>query len=90
MTLKESEIKIDLEDIISRLAETRNNALEMRESNEMGLQFGDFESDYEEDMESMEAAIFEFGTFIDEIIQVIGEELDNLRNIVEKIDSARS
>lgn len=93
MILKKKEMKRDLEEIISRLEEIRNNALDMRESNEMGLQSRDHEIDYdenygnyEEDIESLEAAIFEFGNFIDGIIQVMGEEIENLRSLVEKVD----
>jgi len=86
MTKKQKEIKIEMEEIVSRLEETRNNALEMRESNEMGLHGSDFNGDYMEDAENVESALFEFGSFIDEIIQIIGEEIENLRNIIEKLD----
>ena len=89
MVTKEKEIKLELEEIIIRLEETRNNALEMRESNEMGLQVNEFNGNYEEDMESVESAFFEFGNFIDEIIQVISEELDNLRNLLERMDGPK-
>ena len=89
MTEREKEIKIELEDIISRLEESRNNAMETRESNEMGLQGGDFDFDYVEDAENVESALFEFNSLIDEMIQIMGEEIENLRNIVEKIDIAR-
>ncbi len=90
ITLKKEEIKTDLEEIINRLEETRNNALDMRESNDMGLQSRDYEGEYEErceeDVERMEAAIFAFGNFIDGIIQLMGEEIENLRSLVEKVD----
>lgn len=94
MTSRKEEIKTDLEEIISRLEETRNSALDMRESNEMGLQSRDYEEgyeegyegNYEEDVESMEAVIFEFGGFIDGLIQLMGEEIENLRSLIEKVD----
>ena len=93
LSLKE-EIKTDLEEIIGRLEETRNSALDMRESNEMGLQSRDYEADYdehyeknfEEDMESLESAIFELQNFADGIIQFVGEEIENLRSLIEKVD----
>ena len=93
LSLKE-EIKTDLEEIIGRLEETRNSALDMRESNEMGLQSRDYEADYdehheinyEEDVESLESAIFELQNFADGIIQFVGEEIENLRSLVEKVD----
>jgi hypothetical protein len=93
LSIKE-EIKTDLEEIISRLEETRYSALDMRESNEMGLQSRDYEADYdehyeknyEEDVESLESAIFELQSFIDGIIQFVGEEIENLRSLVEKVD----
>jgi hypothetical protein len=90
----EEEIRTDLEEIIGRLEETRNSALDMRESNEVGLQSRDYEADYdehyennyEEDVESLESAIFELQNFVDGIIQFVGEEIENLRNLVEKVD----
>jgi hypothetical protein len=83
----ENEIKIELEDIIGRLEETRNNALEMRNSDEMGMEEKDFDGVYADDLENMESSIFQFESFIDDIIQIIGEEIENLRNLVEKLDS---
>jgi hypothetical protein len=93
ISIKE-EIKTDLEEIINRLEEIRNSALDMRESHEIGLQSRDYEKDYdehfeendEEDVESLEAAIFEFGIFVDGIIQLMGEEIEYLRSLVEKVD----
>jgi hypothetical protein len=93
ISIKE-EIKTDLEEIIGRLEETRYGALDMRESNEMGLQSRDYEADYdehyeknyEEDVESLESVIFELQSFVDEIIQFVGEEIENLRSLVEKVD----
>ncbi len=90
----EEEIKTDLEEIINRLEETRNSALDMRESNEMGLQSRDYDADYdehyannsEEDVESLESSLFELQNLVDGIIQFVGEEIENLRNLVEKVE----
>jgi hypothetical protein len=66
----------------------------------MGLQSRDYEADYdkhyeknyeknyEEDMESLESAIFELQNFADGIIQFVGEEIENLRSLVEKVERA--
>ena len=61
---------------------------------EMGLQSMDYEANYveyyenncEEDVESMGSAIFELQNFVDAIIQFVGEEIENLRSLVEKVD----
>lgn len=58
MITKENEIKLELEDIFIRLEETRNNGLEMRDSNEIGLEFGDFGDTYTEDMEGLELGCY--------------------------------
>lgn len=89
MTIVEEEIKIEFEDITSRLEETRNSALEMRSSDEIGVQDSDLDSGYTEDLENMESSIFQFESFIDDIIQIMGEEIENLRTLVEKIDSTK-
>jgi len=41
---------------------------------------------HEERVETMESAIFELQNFIDGIIQFVGEEIENLRSLVEKVD----
>ena len=89
MTIVEEEIKIEFEDITSRLEETRNSALEMRSSDGIGVQDSDLDSGYTEDLENMESSIFQFESFIDDIIQIMGEEIENLRTLVEKIDSTK-
>jgi hypothetical protein len=93
LSIKE-EIKTDLEEIIGRLEETRFSALDMREANEVGVPSRDYEADYdehyemnyEEHVETMESAIFELQNFIDGIIQFVGEKIENLRSLIEKVD----
>jgi hypothetical protein len=81
MAKKRNDIVKDLEDVILRLEEARDDALEFRDSSDMGLDNSGFESDMPEVMEHAEAAFFGSNNCIDGLIQVIGEEIDNLRGI---------
>lgn len=86
MAIERKDIVDGLEEIIFRLEETRNDALEYRDSSDMGFHDSSFDSETSEMMEHAEAAIFEAGNCIDEMIQIIGEEIDNLRGIVANLE----
>lgn len=86
MAIEREDIVNGLEEIILRLEETRNDALEFRDSSDMGFHDSGFDSEMSEVMERAEAAFFEAGNCIDELIQVIGEEIDNLRGIVANLE----
>ena len=60
--------------------------LDVLQSRDHEIDYDENYGNYEEDVESLEAAIFEFGNFIDGIIQLMGEEMENLRSLVEKVD----
>lgn len=79
MAIEREDIVKELEDVILRLEEARSDALEFRVFSDAGLDDSGFES--AETMERAEAAFFESGNCIDGLIQVIGEEIDNLRGI---------
>lgn len=81
MAMEKGDIVRDLEEVVLRLEEARNDAMEFRVSNDMGLSDSSFESEVPEMLERTEAAFFEAGNCIDGLIQVIGEEIDNLRGI---------
>ena len=84
MAMEKEDIVKDLEEVILRLEEARNDAMEFRVSSDMGLDDSGFES--AEIMERAEAAFFESGNCIDGLIQVIGEEIDNLRGIEANLE----
>ena len=86
MAIEGEGIAKDLEEIALRLEEARNDALEFRVSNDMGLGDSGFDSEAPEMMERAESAFFEAGNCIDGLIQVIGEEIDNLRGIEADIE----
>jgi hypothetical protein len=86
MAMEKEDIVKDLEDVILRLEEARSDAMEFRVSNDMGLHDAGFESDMPEMMERAEAAVFEAGNCIDELIQIIGEEIDNLHGIEANLE----
>jgi len=75
-----------LEEILLRLEEARNDTLDFRESSDMGFHDSGFDSEVSEVMERAEASVFEAGNCIDELIQVIGEEIENLRAIVANLE----
>ena len=81
MAMVKNDIVKNLEEVVIRLEEARNDALEFRVSNDVGLGESGFDNEVPEMMERAESAFFEAGNCIDGLIQVIGEEIDNLRGI---------
>ena len=82
MTVNKSDLSKRLEESINRLEEARSNILIIMESTDVDINSGGFDSD----MEDIEGSLFETLSHIEEVAQVIGEEVDNLRAILENIE----
>jgi hypothetical protein len=88
MTIKKKEIIKALEDTINRLEETLTSATFMSESDEIEFKGDNFNSfvDVTEDIEGAEAALMIAESRIGEMAQILSEEIENLRTLIEKIE----
>jgi hypothetical protein len=86
VALNEKELAEEIEGIIDRLEEARSKTSMIRDLSEIDLQSSSLDSEIAEDMEGMEAALLIAENKMDEVEQVIGEEIDNLRGILESIE----
>lgn len=86
MALNEKELAGELEGIIDRLEEARSKTLMIRDLSEMDLQNTSLDSEIAEEIEGMEAALLIAENKMDEVEQALGEEIDNLRIILESIE----
>jgi hypothetical protein len=86
VALNEKELAEEIEGIIDRLEEARSKTSMIRDLSEMDLQSSSLDSEIAEEMEGMEAALLIAESKMDEVDQVIGEEIDNLRGILESIE----
>lgn len=86
MSLNEKELAREIEGIIERLEEARSKTLMILDLGEVDLQSSSMDSEISEEIEGMEAALLIAENKMDEVEQVIGEEIDNLRFILESIE----
>jgi hypothetical protein len=86
METQKLEIKESIEEIINRLEEVRNDAMEVREAREMGVHEDNFANEEADESELLESALFEAESCIDEMTQALMEEIDNLKALSEGID----
>ena len=88
MSIKNSEILRVLSDSINSLEEMYANATLLPDSEGIGNRDDDLDSllDEADDLEGAEAALMIAESRIEEITQVLGEEIENLRTLMEKIE----
>ena len=84
---KETLIK-DLEESVNRLEQARSNIIELHDSRNAHLESIEAFAEVSAEIDSIGAALLIDETRIDELTQVLGEEIDNLRELIEKIDGA--
>ena len=82
MTANINDISNKLEESINRLEEARNTLLMIMESFGTDIISNDFDSN----IENLEGSLFETESRLDEVAQLLGEEIDNLRGIHEKLE----
>ena len=78
-----------LEEIIDRLDEARSDALITRDADSLDLEALELSGDMSANADSIENAVLEYEGRIDELTQVLGEEIDNLRRLLENMEEDR-
>jgi hypothetical protein len=78
-----------LEEIIDRLDEARSDALITRDADSLDLEAIELDDDMSANADSIENAVLEYEGRIDELTQVLGEEIDNLRRLLENMEEDR-
>jgi hypothetical protein len=86
MTLKKMDIAREMEGIIDRLDEARSSALLIGDVSETGFQDSDIDAEMAEEIEGTDAALLVAENRIDELAQVMGEEIENLRRLLEILE----
>jgi hypothetical protein len=86
MTLKKEGLIRDLEESVNRLEQARNNTLGIHDSGGARLESIAAFAEVSADIDGIEAALLIAQSRIDELAQVLGEEIDNLRGLLEKIE----
>jgi hypothetical protein len=84
---KETLIK-DLEESVNRLEQARSNIIELHDSRNAHLESIEAFAEVSAEIDGIGAALLIDETRIDELAQVLGEEIDHLRELIEKIDGA--
>jgi len=77
---------MELEGIIGRLEDARDNAIELLGSQDVGLQGDDLDADVVHDIVGAESAFLVAEQQIEEMTQAVNEEIDNLRSLLKKIE----
>jgi|GEM_PF-4206583 len=86
MALKNERITMELEGIISRLEDARDNTIDLLGSQDVGLQGNDLDADVAYDIEGAESAFLVAEKQIEEMTQAVSDEIDNLRSLLIKIE----
>ena len=86
MALKSDILAITLGDIIERLDDARNTALISLGEGNGYLEDLENSLGTDETKESIESAILEFENRIDELTDVLGEEIENLQRLQERLE----
>lgn len=86
MPLERMELAREMEGIIDRLDEARRNALLIGDISDTDFQDSDIDAEMAEEIEGTDAALFIAENRIDELAQVMGEEIENLRRLLETME----
>jgi len=86
MVLEKRELVSTLEGIIDRLEDATSNALMIDDINNTDFQDSDIDADTVEEIEGMDAALLVAENRIIELVQLVGEETDNLKGLLETIE----
>ena len=86
MALKKNGISMELEGVISRLEDARDNAIELLGSRDVELQSYDLDADVAHDIEGAESAFLVAEQQVNAMTQVMSEEIDNLRSLLGKME----
>jgi hypothetical protein len=90
MALKKEEFIRSLEGIIERLEQARSDALIIQDAHDVGIRSNDPDPvEVAEEIQGAEAALLVAGSLIDKLAHVLGEEINSLRNLLEKVHEDR-
>lgn len=78
----------ELEESVNRLEQARSNTIGLHDSGDARLESIDAFAEVSADIDGIEAALLIAESRIDELAQVLGEEIDNLRELIESIEEA--
>jgi hypothetical protein len=84
MVVKQEVLAEVLEGIIDRLDEARNSAL--LSGGSVDFESVELDPDISDETDTIEAAVLEYEGRMDELTQVLGEEIDNLRRLLENLE----
>ncbi|MGD8228796.1 MAG: hypothetical protein PVH82_19580 [Desulfobacteraceae bacterium] len=88
MTLRKEMLIKELEESVNRLEQARSNTIGLHDSGDARLESIDAFAEVSADIDGIEAALLIAESRIDELAQVLGEEIDNLRELIESIEEA--
>lgn len=86
MALKKEKIAREMECIIDRLDEARSSALLIGDVDETDFQNRDVDAEMAEEIGGTDAALLVAENRIDELAQLMGEEIENLRRLLEILE----
>lgn len=86
MTLKKEALIKELEESVNRLEQTRNNTLRIHDSGDERLESIAAFAEVSAEIDGIEAALLTAQSLIDELAQILDEEIDNLRGLLQKIE----
>jgi hypothetical protein len=86
MAVKKTELARELEGAIERLDEARSNALLTGDLSGTDFLDSDIDADMAEGIEGVDAALIVAENRIEEFAQVMAEEIENLRRLLETIE----
>lgn len=86
MALKKLEMAREIEGVIDRLDEARRSALLIGDISETDFQDSDIDAEMAEEIEGTDAALLIAENRIDELAQLMGEEIENLRRLLEVLE----
>jgi hypothetical protein len=86
MALKKLEMAREIEGVIDRLDEARRSALLIGDISETDFPDSDIDAEMAEEIEGTDAALLIAENRIDELAQLMGEEIENLRRLLEVLE----
>ena len=88
MSLKKEDLIKELEESVNRLEQARSNIIELHDSGDAHLESIEAFAEVSAEIDGIEAALLIAESRIDELAQVLSEEIENLRDLLEKIEGS--
>jgi exonuclease VII small subunit len=88
VNLKKETVIKELEESVNRLEQARSNLIDLHDSGDAHLESIEAFAEVSAEIDGIEAALLIAESRIDELAQILGEEIDDLRKLIEKIEDA--